>query len=70
MTAVKERVRVHREKLRAAGLRPVTTWLPDTRSPAFAAAAARQSQLAAEADKNDDTQDFFESLAADVWDEA
>ena len=69
MTAVKERVRAHREKLRAAGLRPVTTWLPDTRTPTFAAEAARQSQLAADADKLDDTQDFFEALAADVWNE-
>ena len=66
---MKERVRAHREKLRAAGLRPVTTWLPDTRSPTFIAEAARQSQLVAEADRLDDTHEFFEALAAGVWDE-
>jgi hypothetical protein len=27
----------HRERLRAAGLRPVQFWVPDTRAPEFAA---------------------------------
>lgn len=27
----------HRERLRAAGLRPVQFWVPDTRAPGFAA---------------------------------
>ncbi len=29
------RTRKHRESLRAAGLRPVQIWLPDTSSPSF-----------------------------------
>jgi hypothetical protein len=33
--AAKERVRKHRESLRAQGLRPVQIWVPDTRSPQF-----------------------------------
>lgn len=32
----------HRERLRAAGLRPVQFWVPDTRSPEFAAEIKRQ----------------------------
>jgi hypothetical protein len=35
--AAKERVRRHREALRARGLRPVQIWVPDTRKPAFLA---------------------------------
>jgi hypothetical protein len=33
--SAKERVRKHREALRANGLRPVTRWVPDTRNPEF-----------------------------------
>jgi len=36
------RVQRRRDKLRAAGLRPVQFWLPDTRVAGFAAACARQ----------------------------
>jgi hypothetical protein len=31
----KERVRKHRQALRASGLRPITRWVPDTRKPEF-----------------------------------
>ena len=40
-----ERVARRRAKLRAAGLRPVQLWLPDTRSPQFAEECRRQSRL-------------------------
>ena len=32
----------HRERMRAAGLRPVQFWVPDTRSPEFAAQVRQQ----------------------------
>jgi hypothetical protein len=38
-----ERVRKHREALRAAGLRPIQIWVPDTRRRGFAAECRRQS---------------------------
>ena len=38
----REKVRAHRARLRAKGMRPVTIWVPDTRSPKFAAQARRQ----------------------------
>jgi hypothetical protein len=41
--ASRERVRKHREALRAQGLRPIQIWVPDTRKPAFAEEARRQS---------------------------
>ena len=47
------RVQKRRDALRAAGLRPVQIWVPDTRRPGFAAECARQSALMAEADRND-----------------
>jgi hypothetical protein len=40
-----ERVARRRAKLRAAGLRPVQLWVPDTRSPDVAEECRRQSRL-------------------------
>ena len=40
---VAQRVQKHREALRAAGLRPVQIWVPDTRRAGFAAECRRQS---------------------------
>lgn len=37
------RVRKHRAQLRAAGLRPIQIWVPDTRRPGFAEECRRQS---------------------------
>ncbi|TAK56277.1 MAG: DUF3018 family protein [Gammaproteobacteria bacterium] len=38
-----ERVARHRRALRAAGLRPIQIWVPDTRRRGFAAECRRQS---------------------------
>jgi Protein of unknown function (DUF3018) len=43
----RDKVRRHRERLREQGLRPVQIWVPDTRSPAFAEEARRQSAAVA-----------------------
>lgn len=42
----RDKVRKHRARLRAQGMRPVTMWVPDMRSPKFAAEARRQCALA------------------------
>jgi hypothetical protein len=42
----REKVSAHRARLRAQGMRSVTMWVPDMRSPKFAAEARRQSLLA------------------------
>jgi len=39
---VAQRVQKHRLALRAAGLRPVQIWVPDTRSAGFVAECRRQ----------------------------
>jgi len=66
-TPVGERVRKHREQLRAAGLRPVQIWVPDTRQPGFAEECRRQSLLVAAADAADSDLDaFMEAALADL----
>ncbi len=45
-----ERVRRRRDKLRAAGLRPVQIWVPDIRAAGFAAECARQAQVIRDAE--------------------
>jgi hypothetical protein len=40
-----ERVQKHRNALRAAGLRPIEIWVPDTRRAGFAEECRRQSLL-------------------------
>jgi hypothetical protein len=42
-SASREKVRAYRKRMRAKGLRLVQMWLPDTRTPEFAAEAHRQS---------------------------
>ena len=37
------KVREHRERLRARGLRPIQIWVPDVRAPSFRSEAHRQS---------------------------
>lgn len=50
---VGERVRKHRDALRARGLRPIQIWVPDTRAEGFAEECARQVARAATADAVD-----------------
>jgi hypothetical protein len=42
-SSVASRVKAHRDKLRASGLRPLQIWVPDTRRPGFAEECRRQS---------------------------
>jgi hypothetical protein len=61
-----DRVSKHRAGLRAAGLRPVQLWVPDTRTPEFAAECQRQSAVAAKADRADrDLLDFLDAALDD-----
>ncbi|OGR24635.1 MAG: hypothetical protein A2X79_02875 [Desulfuromonadaceae bacterium GWB2_53_15] len=43
--SVKQRVQTHRNRLRAAGLKPVQIWVPDPKAPGFAAECRRQSLI-------------------------
>lgn len=69
-TPISERVNKRREKLRAAGLRPVQIWVPDTRRPGFAEECRRQARKVAMADAADrELDDFMDTALADVIDE-
>jgi hypothetical protein len=46
-TAVTDRVRKHREALRAAGFKPVQIWIPDTRLESFRKRCERECLLLA-----------------------
>lgn len=66
-TPVSERVQKRRDTLRAAGLRPVQIWVPDTRRPGFAAECRRQAALVAQSDQLDtDLSDFMDATVADL----
>ena len=47
MKSSSQRVQRRRDKLRAAGLRPIQIWVPDTRAPGFAAECERQCRVVA-----------------------
>ncbi|HZD22555.1 MAG TPA: antitoxin MazE family protein [Acidimicrobiia bacterium] len=66
--SVNERVKAYRARMRARGPPPVQIWVPDVRSPRFAAEARRQAALVAAADRHSDDQDFVEAVSVD-WDE-
>ncbi|PII38400.1 hypothetical protein T190_21095 [Sinorhizobium meliloti CCBAU 01290] len=58
-TPVTQRVQKRRHALRAAGLRPVQIWVPDTRRPGFADECRRQAEAVAAADAADGDLDAF-----------
>lgn len=64
---VSDRVQKYRTGLRAAGLRPIQIWVPDTRRSDFAENCRRQSVLAAKAELRDaDLQSFMDAALSDI----
>lgn len=63
MPDTRSRVSAHRARLRAQGLRPIQIWVPDVRSPDFAAEAHRQARLVASSRAADDDQDFIDAVS-------
>ena len=57
------RVRDYRERLRRQGLRPIQIWVPDTRSPAFAIEAHRQSVAIAASPHEAEDQAFIDAIS-------
>ncbi len=58
-----EKMRDYRTRLKAAGLRPVQIWVPDTRTAHFAKEARRQSLLVSRQKSEQEVLDFVESVA-------
>ncbi|MGH7898878.1 MAG: antitoxin MazE family protein [Candidatus Binatia bacterium] len=63
--ATRRKVQAHRKRLSAQGLRPIQIWVPDTRSPEFAAAASRQSRLVAASSQAAEDQAFIDAISTD-----
>lgn len=67
--ALNERVQQRRDAMRAAGLRPLQIWVPDSRKPGFAAECRRQSMIIAQAEAtDDDLAGFMDAAFADLSD--
>jgi hypothetical protein len=64
----RDKVRAHRRRLRQQGLRPVQIWVPDVRSPGFAAEARRQSRAVAKSRRAGQDQEFTNAISD--WGEA
>ncbi len=66
-TPVSQRVQKRRDALRAAGLRPIQIWVPDTRRPGFMEECRRQARVVAAADRADhDLDAFMDAALADL----
>jgi hypothetical protein len=59
----REKARAYRERMRAKGLRPVQLWVPDTRTPEFAAEARRQSLAIANSPTEAEDQAFIDAIS-------
>jgi hypothetical protein len=63
-TGSRKRVREHRARLRAQGMRPVQIWVPDVRAPGFAEEAHRQSRAVATSAAAADDEAFVDSVSS------
>ena len=57
------KVREHRDRLRAQGLRPIQIWVPDVRAPAFRSEAHRQSLAVATGACAQEDQAFIDAVS-------
>jgi len=55
----------YRARMRAQGFRPIQLWVPDTRSPKFAAECRRQSRSIAGSSEGD-LESFLEAAAQEL----
>jgi len=61
--SARDKVRQHRERLRAQGLRPVQIWVPDVRARSFVAAARKQSKAVAASEHAKADQQFIDAAS-------
>lgn len=61
--SIADRVRKHREGLRASGLRPIQLWVPDTRKRGFKAECRRQSLSLRNDEHETEVLDWLDSAA-------
>ncbi|MFY9972277.1 MAG: antitoxin MazE family protein [Roseiarcus sp.] len=59
----KDKVKAHRSRLRARGLRPIQIWVPDVRAATFRREAHRQSLAVAAGAAAADDQAFIDAVS-------
>jgi hypothetical protein len=62
---IRRNVQNYRQRLRARGLRPMTIWVPDTRSPAFAEQIRRDSLAVRDLPSEREALDWIEDATDD-----
>ena len=66
--STQKRVQKRRDALRAAGMRPVQIWVPDTRQPGFAEECSRQCLVVRDDPHEREVLDWLEKVAdRDGW---
>lgn len=66
--ANRDKVRAHRARLRALGLKPIQIWVPDVTSPKFKEQARRESKIIANGPTEAEDQAFIDAISIS-WDE-
>ena len=59
----RDKVRLHRQRLRAQGLRPVQIWVPDVHARSFVRAARKQSKDVATSKRANADQRFIDGIS-------
>ncbi|HXT05554.1 MAG TPA: antitoxin MazE family protein [Roseiarcus sp.] len=63
--SIRAKVREHRARLRAQGLRPIQIWAPDVRSPSFRSEAHQQSLAVAASAHASEDQAFIDAVSVE-----
>ncbi len=61
----RDKVRLHRERLRSQGLRPLQIWVPDVSARSFVAAARKQAKAVAASEHARADQQFIDAGSED-----
>ena len=63
VSSSRDKVRSHRERMRAKGMKLVQFWVPDVNSPEFKAQARRESRAMARSPTEAEDQAFIDSIS-------
>ena len=63
----REKTRAYRERMRAKGMRQISIWVPDTRTPEFAERAHQESRAIAMSEQEADDQAFVDAISEDLF---
>ena len=61
------KVKAYRERMRRRGMKLIQIWVPDPKSPYFAAEARRQSRVLADSPTEQDDQAFIDAVTDWNW---